>query len=436
MSTYTPIASQTLSSSTLQVFFTNIPQNYTDLIIVADYSLSSELLLARFNADTGSNYSNTTLFGSGSATSSARNTSQSYARLGPQNVNQSGRGGTIIHLNNYSNTTTYKNFLVRSNVPSQEVALTIGLWRNTNAITSIELTSSNASWLFPSGSTFNLYGIVAGNTKAQGGEVTTDGTYYYHTFKSSNYFTVNEAITADILVIAGGGGGAGDVGGGAGAGGILYKAGTSLTAQDYSIIIGGGGFGGNQSGTDPGTSGSDSYFDVLKAFGGGAGGKYDADGATGGSGGGGGGGGPQNGGASNQTSNNGGTGYGNAGGACVGADATAVAGGGGGGAGAVGGNGNSNGGNGGAGLNTWSSWATATNTGVSGYYAGGGGAGGWNGSTGSGGAGGGGNGGARGDSQPATAGTANTGGGGGGDGGGGGLGGAGGSGLVIVRYAV
>ena len=432
MSTYTPIASQVLTASTASITFADIPQGYTDLFLVMRGEATSFLgNTMRFNNDSGSNYSTTRIYSDGSNATSDRFANETSLYI--SDIHTDHKAVVNLHIQNYSSPVKRKTVLTKSAYTGNMFHMA-GLWRNNSAITSITLLTAGGA--YASGCTFNLYGIAAGSAKAQGGEVSRDGTYFYHAFRSSSTFTVNEALTADVLVIAGGGGGGGDVSGGGGAGGILYKTSSSLTAQNYSIIIGAGGIGGNQSGTDPGTSGSDSYFDVLKAFGGGAGGKYDADGATGGSGGGGGGGGPQNGGASNQTSNNGGTGYGNAGGACVGTEATAVAGGGGGGAGAVGGNGNSNGGAGGAGLNTWSSWATATNTGSGGYYAGGGGAGGWNGSVGTGGSGGGGNGGARGDSQPAPAGTANTGGGGGGDGGGGGVGGAGGSGLVIVRYAI
>lgn len=436
MSTYTPIASQTLASASASVTFNNIPQGYTDLVLnLWAKAPSANLGVAmQFNSDTSASYSYTQFGGNGSVAFSNRESNITYARFG--NNTQTDGTPTQANIQNYSNSTTYKSILSRSGSPVGGGTVGfINLWRNTSPITSLTIfPEGGGNW--GAGSTFNLYGIAAGSAKAQGGEVTTDGTYFYHTFKSTGIFTPSQALTADVLVIAGGGGGAGDVGGGGGAGGILYKANSSLIAQNYAITIGAGGFGGNQSGTDPGTSGTDSFFDVLKGFGGGAGGVYDAGGTTGGSGGGGGGGGPESGGASNQTSNNGGTGYGNAGGACVGAPATAVAGGGGGGAGSAGTNGDANGGNGGAGLNTWSSWATATNTGVSGFYAGGGGAGGWNGSTGSGGSGGGGNGGARGDGQPASSGVVNTGGGGGGDGGGGGRGGAGGSGLVIVRYAI
>jgi hypothetical protein len=62
--------------------------------------------------------------------------------------------------------------------------------------------------------------------KASGGTITTDGTYWYHTFTTSGTFVPYENLTADCLVIAGGGAGAAtdgndtQGGGGGGAGGL------------------------------------------------------------------------------------------------------------------------------------------------------------------------------------------------------------------------
>lgn len=289
------------------------------------------------------------------------------------------------------------------------------------------------------------YDVPVGDGTGTGGTVVESGDYTYHTFTSGGTFHATGSIEVQVLVIGGGASGGasktGYAGGGGGAGGILYHAGLALEDEDVTVTVGAGGA--TQPDNEDGHPGADSYFGLLKAFGGG-GGNAQGDGGYGAGDDGGCGGGGENSvgiSASTQTSNNGGTGYGTAGGA--GGSATT---GGGGGAGVAGTAGNGSVcGAGGAGKNTWSDWATATSTGASGYYGGGGGGG----SSTSGniqGAGGAGGGGAGGNGNNGVGealgqpGTANTGGGGGGSGyyncGGGctNNGGAGGSGIVIVRY--
>lgn len=435
--TYVALDKVTTGSAVASVTFTSINQGYTDLVLVVSGTTNAggtQGVTLQFNSDTGTNYSRTILYGNGSSAASIKDSNATSSAIGLLDDTQ---GNSIFHIMNYANTAIYKTALARGNSAASQTRAGVGLWRSTAAITSmtVGLQGNNIA----SGVTFSLYGIAATGSnptpKATGGTITYDTQYTYHTFTSTGTFTPLSALTTDVLVVAGGGGGAGDVGGGAGAGGVLYAASKTLTTTSYACTVGAGGTAGVQGGTDPGTNGTDSYFDVLKAFGGAKGAVYLTNGNSGGNGSGGGGGGVTTAGTSNQTSNNGGIGYGNAGGVGSGPNGVPAAGGGGGGAGAAGAaSSGTNSGAGGAGLNTWSSWATATNTGVSGYYAGGGGGGAWGGTVGAGGIGGGGAGGQRSDGSPAGSGVVNTGGGGGSDGGGGGVGGAGGSGIVIVRY--
>ena len=435
MSTYTPIASFTLGSATSSVTFSNIPQNYTDLVLVSNWQASggSVYMQCQVNGDTGSNYGRVVMAATTSAVGLVQGgnpwayvTSYAYLQTGEW-------GNTIINFNNYSQTNTFKTFITRGNSASIATEEVINTWRNTSAINRIYL-QTNAN-NFGVGSTFTLYGIQAGTPKAQGGDiVTTDGTYWYHTFLSSGTFTTYSAITADYLVVAGGGGAANTGGvyvGGGGAGGLRCTVGAtggggslesavSLAAsKTYTITVGAGGRGGQHDGTLPnGADGSNSSISgtgitTITSTGGGAS-KNSGAGYTGGSGGGGAGtGGAGGAGTANQ-------GY--AGGS--GSSSGSTSGGGGGGAGAVGGNaGTSIGGNGGNGVTTSISGTSTT------YAGGGGGAAGT--TAGTGGTGGGGAGKTTGFPNN---GSVNTGGGGGAtnsyDGG------AGGSGIVIIRYAV
>jgi len=296
---------------------------------------------------------------------------------------------------------------------------------------------------------------------ATGGTITTSGNCKIHTFTSPGTFTVTSASgcatnnTVSHLVVAGGGGGGGspgngDSGGGGGAGGYRevkspvtpytaspldgYPSAPNriiVSAQAYSIAVGGGGSPGALGG-GPGGNGSVSTFSTITGAGGGGGGSYPNScnfaGSAGGSGGGGSG--------SNSGSAAGGAGntppvspsQGNPGGAAS-TSPLNWWGGGGGGAGAAGttANAKSQVGNGGNGVTTEITASPVTRAGGGGGgqtpgrappsdWAGGG----------AGGSGGGG--------QYAANGTANTGGGAGGGSGPGGAGGTGGSGIVVIRY--
>jgi len=433
MSTYTPIATQTLSSAASSVTFSSIPQGYTDLIIVMNrkQNLAGAYHIGfRYNGDTGSNYSDTSMTGTGSSAVSGRNSNIAQARVG---YGDTGWGNTIVHIQNYSNSTTYKTTLSRNNNPGADVAAIATLWRNTSPITSIEIISQPSSTL-EAGSTFSIYGIASGDVtaKASGGIVTTSGGYAYHTFTTSGGFTPYTNLTVDYLVVAGGGGAAAG-GGGAGGlrstvtatgGGGSLETALSLTAGiTYPAVVGAGGAGINAYGSIQGYNGSNSIFASVISTGGGGGGSssYVGNGGSGGGASYSSGSVPYGLGIANQGFNGGQDIY----------DGAPYPGAGGGGAGQVGYNppNGSNGGNGGNGVQI-TALATPTSTGAnSGYYAGGGGGGVYGASsTATGGLGGGGN-------ASAGSGTVNTGGGGAGTSNGG-VGGAGGSGIVIIRYAL
>ena len=160
--TYTPIASITLGATAASVTFNSIPQTYTDLVLVLDAIRASGdgSVGLQYNADTGTNYSFTFLTGNGSAASSGR--SSSTVRVDSAYINTT-RSTNIAHIFNYSNATTYKTSLARFNPSTQFVGMYAGLWRNTAAITSINIFNSDGVTNFASGSTFNLYGILGAN---------------------------------------------------------------------------------------------------------------------------------------------------------------------------------------------------------------------------------------------------------------------------------
>lgn len=393
-STYTPVYSQTLSSTAASVIFSNVPQGYTDLQIVCQTIASGSALnlTININGDAASNYSITSLYGrsegAGTGVSSIRanNTTYALANYGTATTTDV-RSISRIDVLNYSNNTTFKTIISKAaTAPGNSTfsgnELLVNLWRSTDPVTSITLGGGT----FAAGSTFTLYGIKAATTqfiptKAFGGDViTSDGYYVYHTFLSSGTFTVAQSLTADYLVVAGGGGtipqSSGYYSGGGGGGGMRSsvtptggggsaESALSLTTGTACTVIVGAGAAAAPYGRY-GIQGNNSSFHTITSIGGGYG--SNGPGATSGnagSGGSGGGAGSNNGSPYSVYSGGSGTsGQGYAGGSNESADA--YAGGAGGGAGGAGGNGS--GGKGGTG------GAAVSNSisGVSTYYAGGG----------------------------------------------------------------
>jgi hypothetical protein len=417
------------------ISFSNIPQTgYTDLVLTTSTrsTVGDDWYTVNFNSTgVGTNMSGKYLFGQSTSAYSG-----SIAYLGTieeASYTSNTFASNSHYIPNYASA-NYKSISTdmtqESNTGTPLAGFLATLWSNTAAITSISIASTSGS--IAQYSTFYLYGVAKLGTTpaivpyATGGDtIMTDGTYWYHAFKSSGTFTPAKGLFCDVLVVAGGGGGGNTFGGGGAAGGLYYSASNSVTTTGYTVTIGAGGAGATGR-ASKGTSGSNSQFGVLTAaVGGGGGGSYDTkNGANGGSGGGGGG-----------ESGSGGTatsGQGNAGGGGSGGH-----GGGGGGAGGAGGTATgSTIGNGGSGSNTYSSWLSTVGMGVSGYIAGGGSGGSNNDGTTLGTVNGGAGQGQYGNGNAATANTGSGGGGGGLTGGVDGNGGAGGSGIVIVRYAI
>ena len=166
--TYDPIATQTLVSTAATVTFSSIPATYTDLVLIVnakDSSFTNRDIIVRFNSDTGSNYSITYIYGNGSTAASGRYSNNTYCNLGYFTTRGTTDGYVgIANIMNYSNTTTNKTMLTRSNAVSSDTSLPgteaiANLWRSTAAINSVALTSPTST--FAIGSTFTLYGIKA-----------------------------------------------------------------------------------------------------------------------------------------------------------------------------------------------------------------------------------------------------------------------------------
>lgn len=163
--TYEVINTQTLGTATADVYFNSIPQTYTDLVLVISGNSASYFNTAfRLNSDSGSNYSWTELYSTGSSVVSGRISSNTFGRFDNYGgMDTTGRNIIVANFMNYSNSTTYKTVIDRANnaggtYPGAQINM--NLWRNTAAITAINVLSSTGA-NFSIGSTFTLYGIKA-----------------------------------------------------------------------------------------------------------------------------------------------------------------------------------------------------------------------------------------------------------------------------------
>jgi len=159
-STYTPIATTTLGSTAANYTFSSISSAYTDLVLIASFgdTTGDPRLSVRFNSDSATNYSSTSLEGQGtSAVSQRQSNADRMGLAGFQGGAYSSPYTNIINIMNYSNTTTYKTAISRNNANS--AGAYVGLWRSTAAISSITLIADDTT--FTVGSTFTLYGIAA-----------------------------------------------------------------------------------------------------------------------------------------------------------------------------------------------------------------------------------------------------------------------------------
>ncbi|CAB4173643.1 hypothetical protein UFOVP1255_7 [uncultured Caudovirales phage] len=160
-STYTPLATSTVTSGTTTAF-TSIPGTYTDLLLVVNGICAAggpgDLRL-QFNSDTATNYSYNRLLGTGSTVTNGRATAANFI-IGGQ-TSTTNPSVTLCNIQNYSNTTTNKTTISNYgnyNPTNNAVGVSVGMWRSTAAITRIDISTNVA---FDVTVYLTLYGIVA-----------------------------------------------------------------------------------------------------------------------------------------------------------------------------------------------------------------------------------------------------------------------------------
>jgi hypothetical protein len=167
-STMTPIATNTLASTSTAITFSNIPSNYTDLRLIVNYyapsSQPGNIGGLKINGAT-TNYSDTLIYADGSTASSIRDSvSSNRGVIMLWRMFSTGNEWGILTADfpNYSNTTTFKNVLFRvSGNTGGWVSGGIGLYQSTSAVSTIELTRFGTDFIYGIGTTATLYGIKA-----------------------------------------------------------------------------------------------------------------------------------------------------------------------------------------------------------------------------------------------------------------------------------
>lgn len=154
-STYEPIATTTLTSTSTAITFSNIPATYTHLVCVFHGSTSAGVGGGlRFNSDDGNNYGYVRVYGDGAANTDAAS-DQNHI---PVSIIGTTTSMFIAHIFNYKDTNLRKYVIGRSSwAQGGYVAANLGEWRNTAAITSVTFFNGT----YQANSIFTIYGIKA-----------------------------------------------------------------------------------------------------------------------------------------------------------------------------------------------------------------------------------------------------------------------------------
>jgi hypothetical protein len=161
--TYEPIATTTLGSAAANIEFTSIGSGYTDLrLILTGTANTFAFVYMQYNGDTASNYSATILSGNGTSASSIRTTSAiSFFLSENASINAVEPCLLTVDIFNYAGSTN-KTCLATKSADRNGAGgtnRTVGLWRQTSAITSIKIFLNGANTM-SSGTTATLYGIL------------------------------------------------------------------------------------------------------------------------------------------------------------------------------------------------------------------------------------------------------------------------------------
>lgn len=161
------IGKNVLGSDIATVTFSDIPGNYTDLLVVISSrsvraSNYGDGLQLSFNSSTA-NYSKRSLYVDTNTVGSGSASNRIFSDLPAASVTADTFGSVELYIPNYAGSTNksysatglYEN----NSATYYNISCQAGLWSDTSAITSIAFTTSN-SQNFKTGSSFFLYGLT------------------------------------------------------------------------------------------------------------------------------------------------------------------------------------------------------------------------------------------------------------------------------------
>jgi hypothetical protein len=161
--TYEPIATTTLGANG-NITFSSIPATYTDLriVLVSTGATVGAIAYMRFNGDTATNYSFTSLYGDGTSAASLTAGGSSISQLDSYySISTNKPNLFTIDIFSYAGSTNKTSLITFSNDLNGlgSIETSVNLWRSTAAINTILLAVNGGS--FTTGTTATLYGIKA-----------------------------------------------------------------------------------------------------------------------------------------------------------------------------------------------------------------------------------------------------------------------------------
>jgi hypothetical protein len=159
------IESKTLTSAASSIEFINIPQTFTDLVLLTSLNGSVDNMGIRFNGSS-SDYTFRTLLNEAGTVRSYTQTAYSLnGHLGGYTSATPIPSNDMTYIPNYTGNTNKSistDFANEVNSTTQYMGIVAGLWANTSAITSISVLTISGSNL-SAGATVSLYGVLKGS---------------------------------------------------------------------------------------------------------------------------------------------------------------------------------------------------------------------------------------------------------------------------------
>ena len=162
--TYSKLAEVTVGATAVaSIDFTNIPQNYTDLIIKlsARNSSTQNLIEIRFNGSS-TGYTRRSVYGNGSSAASASGSDSQNLIQSISTDTSNTFGNTEIYIPNYAgsaNKSISMDTLQENNATGATALLGTVLWSNVTAIANVSIIQISGTFVQHSSAT--LYGVKA-----------------------------------------------------------------------------------------------------------------------------------------------------------------------------------------------------------------------------------------------------------------------------------